>query len=810
MMRARVGTGSATRRALAALLVLGALAPLGARAQTPPAADERAPTAAAPPDLPDLSRDAEEVSARLRQMRESLADTSAFDALEAEIQALSQRITETWNNTTEVLKAKPRRLPLDSLASSWSALRESLVQAATHVNARAKRRDADLESLAQMREAWTKALDVAQKGNAPSSVVERVRATIASIDAVKPLVEQRRARLLVLEDGVSRSMQACDDALGRIHDARREAVERIFSAHEPPLWKAGNLSGEARTEVSRARLLLGTGLDILSVYFSEYRAGVALSGLLVLVLIGVMRRARSEAASVAERDAFFASAALVFETPISAAFLLGFVISRPLRPHPPVMLLQLNLAIGMVAAVVLLRRFLGPGLRRAAYGLTALFLLDLTSQTLATISPALEQVVSLVEKGATAALLVGVAALLRDPAIVPSWSPRSRATTRIALYLFALACLTAAGAAMFGYVDFADFLGGGALYLVYAAFVLLAFRLAANGLVAIALVKQPLARLHALARHRTLVERRIESLLDLLVVGLWVWTALYRFELLGWASEAVDRTLGARLHVGDLDLAIGRLLGFAAVLVAAYLVTRVVVFLLEEDVYSRMELPRGVPYALSTLTRYALLLAGFLVALGTLGLDLTKVTVLVSAFGIGIGFGLQQIISNFVSGLILLFERPVQVGDSVQLGDLGGQVTRIGIRSSTVLTPEGAEVIVPNSKMIEDRVTNWTLSDRRRRVDLEVGVEFDADSERILGLLVEVARRDPRVSADREPEALLAKFGEKSAEFHLRVWTSEPNWMRLRSDLGVAVQRALRALREESAGAAGEGGSIQA
>jgi small-conductance mechanosensitive channel len=182
----------------------------------------------------------------------------------------------------------------------------------------------------------------------------------------------------------------------------------------------------------------------------------------------------------------------------------------------------------------------------------------------------------------------------------------------------------------------------------------------------------------------------------------------------------------------------------------------------------------------------------------------------VSAFGIGIGFGLQQIISNFVSGLILLFERPVQVGDAVQLGDLGGHVTRIGIRSSTVLTPEGAEVIVPNSKMIEDRVTNWTLSDRRRRVDLEVGVEFDVDSERVLALLVEVARREPRVSRDREPEALLVKFGEKSSEFHLRVWTVEPNWMRLRSDLGVAVQRALRELRDEvsqpaDAKAAGQG-----
>jgi small-conductance mechanosensitive channel len=216
---------------------------------------------------------------------------------------------------------------------------------------------------------------------------------------------------------------------------------------------------------------------------------------------------------------------------------------------------------------------------------------------------------------------------------------------------------------------------------------------------------------------------------------------------------------------------------------------------LEEDVYSRMTLPRGVPYALSTLTRYGLLLAGFLLALGTLGLDLTRLTVLVSAFGLGLGFGLQQIMNNFVSGLILLFERPVQVGDSIQLGDLGGDVLRIGIRSSTLRTPQGAEVIVPNSKMIEDKVTNWTLSDRQRRIELDVGVTGDTDPERIITLLADIARHDPRVSGDPPPEALLIRFGEASADFQLRLWTDDPAWMRLRSDLAVALQRALRAVR---------------
>jgi len=268
--------------------------------------------------------------------------------------------------------------------------------------------------------------------------------------------------------------------------------------------------------------------------------------------------------------------------------------------------------------------------------------------------------------------------------------------------------------------------------------------------------------------------------------------ALTRFELLDPAFAAVRRLLDARLQIGALDLGVGSVLSFVAVVVGSYLTTRVVSFVLEEDVYSRMQLPRGVPYALSTLVRYGMLLAGFLLALATLGLDLTRLTVLVSALSLGIGFGLQQIVNNFVSGLILLFERPVQVGDSVQLGDLSGEITRIGIRSSTVRTPEGAEVMVPNSRIIEEKVTNWTLTDRRRRVDIEIGVASGDESEQILALLVEIARRDPRVCVTPGPESLLIRFGEDSADFQLRVWTDEPHWMRLRSDLGIAVQRALR------------------
>ena len=146
---------------------------------------------------------------------------------------------------------------------------------------------------------------------------------------------------------------------------------------------------------------------------------------------------------------------------------------------------------------------------------------------------------------------------------------------------------------------------------------------------------------------------------------------------------------------------------------ASVLVSRFVRFVLEEDVYSHLVLERGIPYAISTMLHYAILLIGFFVALGALGIDLTKITILAGAFSVGVGFGLQNVINNFVSGLILLFERPIKIGDIIEVGGNIGEVRRIGIRASIIRTKDGSEVIVPNGLLISGQVTNWTLSDPR-------------------------------------------------------------------------------------------------
>ncbi len=777
--------------------VLGLLSgPAGAQAQTGAAAPHASP---APPALAlsdDIGKRAEDVQRQLRVMAEALSDPSVLSALETQVFQYRQRVAARWTQTDRLFEGTPGRAPLEAMASSWHTARIELGGLQTVVDDRAQQRQADLRTLDRLRQSWSFDLDRAHQAGAPDLAVASVEATLAAIGDTRAQLEQRNARLLALQDVLNRSIDSCDEATARIQEARRRALARIFARQGPPIWKIGGASTSPDTRrAALARLSDEAALRIesLRVYLQAYQRGSVLT--LVLVLLGALMlyRARWRAARhAAEGIALSQSVAYVLRAPLATALLLTLLVTRPLRPDPPLALGQILLLIMYPAAAVLLARLIDPRFIPAVSALGLLLVVE-TGRGLLLATPVLDQIVLILEMCAAAALLFRVAAAL--PSAAGAFAERAawlRAALRGVFRVVALAAVAAAVAAACGYLDLADLLGGGGLDLVFVAVVLLGVRVAAGGVLVLALAHTPLARLRTVERHGAAVERGIGRTVDIVVVVFWIFTALQLFELLDPATAALRSVLDARLRVGALNLSLGRMLGVVAVGIVAWLTSRIVVFALEEDVYARLDLPRGVPYALSSLTRYGLLLVGFFLALGALGLDLTHVTVLVSAFGLGVGFGLQQIINNFVSGLILLFERPVQIGDSVQLGDLVGEMARIGIRSSTIRTFDGAEVVVPNADMLEEKVTNWTLSDRRRRVDLNIGIAYGTDAARVIALLIDVARQAPNVLSDPGPDAFFVGFGDSSLDFQLRVWTDHRSWVRVRSDLAVALQRALR------------------
>jgi small-conductance mechanosensitive channel len=251
--------------------------------------------------------------------------------------------------------------------------------------------------------------------------------------------------------------------------------------------------------------------------------------------------------------------------------------------------------------------------------------------------------------------------------------------------------------------------------------------------------------------------------------------------------------LDRELAVGSVAISLGDVVAFGFSLWAAVLISRLVRAVLEKDVLARLELTRGLAASVSRLVNYVILGLGLLFAFAAAGIDLSSLTIVVGALGVGIGFGLQNVVNNFVSGLILIFERPIHVGDAIELENLIGTVKQIGIRASTVRTFDGADVIVPNADLISGRLVNWTLSDRLRRIDVSIGVKYGTDPDRVIELLKGVVKNHTEVLDNPAPQALFMEHGDSSLNFLLRFWTPKfENWWVIKSDVTVSVNHALK------------------
>lgn len=224
-------------------------------------------------------------------------------------------------------------------------------------------------------------------------------------------------------------------------------------------------------------------------------------------------------------------------------------------------------------------------------------------------------------------------------------------------------------------------------------------------------------------------------------------------------------------QVGELSISPFFLIQVVVFLLVLVIASRFVDRLLRTRVLIRTAMDPGQRYAVSRFASYAVFVVGLVVGLQSLGVNLNTLTVFGGALGIGIGFGLQNLTNNFVSGLILLAERPVKVGDRVEVDGLNGDVVRIGARSTWVRTNDNVVIIIPNSDFTENRVTNWTAHERRVRFSVPVGVSYASDPEQVKEILMAAAVEHPDVLAKPLPDVIFLGFGESSLDFDLRVWT---------------------------------------
>ena len=782
-----------TRALLAALL-------LGAASHSVFAQTTNAPAATAPPPAAPATQaiaEADIVSRAQAALEKYPAPDNAPDPVEADVREqmpdIEQKLGYFVAGQNEQLAAQNPSVDTIVTLAKWGSYFETLIgtqAGATDgwLQVLGKRQDelnAQLAALQQERAAWDDTVAALKKDPTAAPEYAQQAADVETrLKAVQRDIASRQKNLRALQKRAAGDAQKITTAMTALNAARTRVISRLFEADAPPVWSWAAIPPRDDSNP----LTLSKQLRTLQIYAASENARFIVHLVLLVVLLALFWWLRGRARRLAAEDPGIGPAAGIFDTPTSIALLLALgaspIIYYPIAPR------ILSAALGaaaLVPCVVLLRRLIEPRLFVILYALVAFYFVEEFRSVVAL--PVAAARLFLLAEIVAATIFLGWL-LLRNLQRTPAAERFSRLILLGARVAFAV---IAAGwlAEVLGYTLLSNLLCVAVQRAATLALALYAGTRVIEALLFIVLRLRPFSSLGMVRLHGAEIVRHCQRALVGVAVIVWIAAVV---EALPWAADFNARAFAffAYYDNNKLTLTFAGRIGLAVLIGWGVVqVSRLTRFILSTDLYPRLRLAAGIPYAISMTLHYVLLTIAFIAATAVLGVDMTKFTILVSALGVGVGFGLQNIINNFVSGLILLFERPVKIGDTILTGTDTGTVERIGIRASILRTPAGTEVIVPNGSLISSNVTNWTLSSRDRIILIPLNVPRGPDLAHLVELLVATAAANPKVLKHPPPRVIAQTLGPNLG-LELRAWIGAgDDWTAVRSDLVLAVETAL-------------------
>lgn len=741
--------------------------------------------APAPIPLPQIADRADELDRWLREITGQMTPEADLLNWEEEATKQSGELRASVIQVNELLASQPTTLELQNEQRFWRILNQKYAGERELLTPRAAELEKQIRFLDQQEGDWQATWDQIHQRTEIKPVVDRAKQELDLIRKTRADLQGQLNLVLTLQTEISQMDRQISDVLTRVREAQARSRSRLFERDSPPLWRAYELRSLDRdvqtgfhrtfdrTFLTAAQFLRAHEFGILSIAASYF-----------LALIGAIKlRRHLESGSAGEISE---AAKEILARPFSVALLVAMVGTIMYLDSAPLNIVFVIYLLYLIPVLRLLSPLLESRLRTLLYLLAVFYVFEALYLII--------RVQPLVRREAHA-LIVLCALICFGWLARPSWlreiSPgRSLRIVKLGLWLGLILLASSLVANIFGFVSLAQILGMTALLGAFAGVGLYCA-----------------ARILMLILTTALRDNWAHSVLEVRAEGVdrWASRAFALGALFLWADavtrlltihdsvvRAISDALSYPIGFQRVQITLGSILSFLFILFAGYALANVFTFALRKFLLARFPLQRGLPFAISKVTYYILLVLVLLAALINAGMELNKFTLVTGALGVGVGFGLQNIVNNFVSGLILLFERPIRVGDTVEIGGLVGRVRRIGARSSTIHTFQDAEVIVPNSDLVAKEVVNWTLSSLRRRVDIPLSVAYGTDPERVLSLLIDLVATHPGVIHNPKQEAFFLGFGENALNFELRFWTYQEAWFQLKSDVAVRLVKALR------------------
>ncbi len=704
---------------------------------------------------------------------------TAMAKLDEELTAAFDQSRSALSESASLMQIQDARRELEGASAQFPAWKKQLDAEARRVA------DVLLEAEAA-RARWSRTLARPETAEAGATMVRRVESSLAQVESLKTELTAWRVRVLALTDRLLDRTNAVEGTLEKLESATIAESTSVLVPDQPPIWRrdiASQLSRELPLVPSRVSQFTRTTIE----YFAADARPFVLQLVLWIGLLLAVRRLPERSERRLATAQVSPESLRLLARPYAVATLLVLATSPAMHPTAPQRVMQI---FGVLALIPVARVLMLANQRSNVSLYLAIFVLLLLDRFAIALSglAGVKLLLFLAQLGIAATAGIEYRRRLR----AAGGNPWLISALGVALGGILLAILAEAG----GWTSLAILLGRGIIVAATVGLYVYAITLSLEALFAYALASPMLRTSRFFDRNQALVQRWMSTGLRVLGVFYWLRMLVNALGIGDVASELAHKVLSAGVSVGELSISLGGVLAFVLTIAVAMATSRLVHEVLEDEVFPRASLPRGIPNALLQLSSYTIWSLGFLLALAAAGVQMGQLAILLGGLGVGIGLGLQDVVKNFAAGITLLLERRLHVGDAVQIPDKNvfGRILAIGMRASVVRNWNGTEAIMPNDDLVAGTVTNWTLTDQTHRVEVTVGVAYGTDPQTVIDLLLSVVRSDDRFLASPPPVALFTGFGESSLDFVVRAWSDEPyeTASARTSELGIAVHAALR------------------
>jgi len=738
--------------------------------------------------LPDVAARSEDLKRMLRNVSNQLPSPDQLAAAKATLDDRDMELNDREKEVDELLADTPGTLELREQENYWRSEQEQTAALRRQLLDWANVAQSALQQLQAQQPSWHATLQQNEGTPGLGPTLDVIRQSIGDLERLTTQAQDQLRTIVNLQVRAASQDQLALDTLDRLSKARESFDRKLFERDSLPLWQLS----ERRQMGENNEFFLGASQRLLGIRAFAFQAKDALVFLFLLLFASMFGAYRLRLATRHVQPATVRQAqvlricrhwiALGLLSPLLCAYLLA--------PLAPLTLIGAVILISFIPILVLLPPLIEPRFRILLYCLAGVYSLS-TLISWVGLSPFHKRETEVLVEIVIFALF----AYLVRPARVSRAQPGThRNELRIFGMRLAVAMLGGSVVAnVFGYVKLAQFL---AVVSLYSTFIAIAMLTGVRVFTLLLLEGVDTAAAQELAVVRCYGEaitRWVPRVLQWSGALVWFTVTVNLLGLSAWLDDALAKTFGFHIAGSSANITLGGVLGFFLILLVGYAISSAIRFLLREELLSRFHFARGVPELISSTFHYLLLLLVFFFAINAGGVELNKFTVLTGALGVGVGFGLQNIVNNFISGLILQFERPIHIGDVLDIDGATGRVTRIGIRSSTIKTYQGAELIIPNGNFISGKVINWTLSNAQRRLELPVGVAYGSDVKLVARLLEQAATTHESVLTLPAPAAYFKEFGDSSLNFELQFWVMQESGatVKVKSEVALAVMELL-------------------